>query len=274
MADDHERVADYKFRAEFKRENAAGFELTCQLFLPTRAGEELRLEATPSESRFMSLVGSSFQLKSESVQGEAEVRISGEEVHFVRGRGRVLGDGLLDEGLLVCRPRELRVTRLLSGQNTEWHCEFLIANSKLLEPKISPFLDLDGSIDWRKGDRLRLELTEGFSLEFDHLFRCGRSPGNALLVWWDLVARASARTGDTSFEPERALADVDDLLLLVSLAEARSCACLELWWSDGEQSTRLFRDRFVPPQTKTPSIQEFLIRPSDIKEFLETTFRA
>ncbi|HYU35170.1 MAG TPA: hypothetical protein VEW48_23705 [Thermoanaerobaculia bacterium] len=273
----NETQKDYKFKAELRWADGNRLEVPCKLFLPVRLRDDLRLVLLlTNDSSWNALWEEgrgAFELSGD-VGEPGSVRIVANEVQIRSGMWRRHWNSELAEGHLLCYPRSLRIIR----KSHKWdrlQGTFRLTRSELIAPHVHPTcINKDGTIEWHRGKRFTFQLCREVMLTFDHEYRHTRKEGE-ILMWPELVAKVDIDSPPASKSLEEDYIPlVDDLLLLVSLAEGRRCFCLQVEWTSNEESVHLFRlDRHAPLDKPVPPPDALPISPEDFPSFLEIAFK-
>ncbi len=85
---------------------------------------------------------------------------------------------------------------------------------------------------------------------------------------------AAFKVPETTFDPRSLLLELDDLLLLVSLAEQRHCSCVAVSWSQGNRWSTYWRYRLVSKERPESSVVDQLVSRVDISSYLSRAYSA
>lgn len=273
---DLKSTEDYKFRAELTwPDKDQVLIVPCKLFLPKRVNDRPQLIFYP-DSLTWHLLGRSRNCELRGILGEGvgSISIIASEVRFGSGSQRCWGNGL-DEGYLFGYPKQIRINKNM-GQNVgkEW-AVFYLTESLLLSPVDLLTYSYDGSVQVEHAAKIQFSLTADCQLSFEYEYRYDLKNAKEKKSWSELVARADIVSLPAGNSPEDLLPLIDDLLLLVSLAEGQRCACMEIAWSNQDQFVRLFRlDRTMPEENASHSMNDCLIADigNEFELFLKNSF--
>ncbi len=267
-----EEAEDHKFLAQLTWPRGTRVEVPCKLFLPRRVGAKLRLVFLVDKHTFHSISREPCSLSAEAREGDLIIEAC--ELQIGGGKQKSWGQGL-DEGYLTGYPRNLRLIERISPTADGLRGVFRLTHSIHLEPFDIMIPNYDGSIEWKRGERFRFELAEGIKLTFDHEYRYDTSKPKEIRAWPELIAQVDALSQPSAKSLEGYLSHIDDLLLLVSLAEGRRCACLEATWVYGDELITLYRlSRSVPTDRPDHDAGNFVIDHDDLALFLSKAFAA
>lgn len=263
---------DYKFRAELTwADSGLVFVVPCKLFLPKKVRERPRLILYPDPG-IWHLLGraSNCELRGSLGEGLGSVSINASDVRIGSGNQRRWGDGL-DEGYFLCYPKQLRITRNLGKALGKNRVAFYLTKSLLLSPSDIITNRYDGSVQVKHVKKLQFKLNSNCQLSFQYEYRHRQENQGETISWTELMACADIVPLPAGISPEDLLPQIDDLLLLVSLAEGQRCACMEVVWSQQGQLIHLFRfDRTFPIENINHSVNDCLT--TNIDNFLTTTY--
>jgi hypothetical protein len=225
---------DYKFRASLEWQNGNLVQVPCKLFLPKRVEERPRLAFLLNDQEFSLLARADLcKLTGDLGKDTGDFRIEASDLRIGSGTQRHWGNGL-NEGYLLGHPRSLKlIQRIPKKAGGTAKATFMLTESRQLSPLDLKTYHSDGSIEWRRGERIQFQLTDDLLLTFDHQYRFDTSESPITHMWPELVATLDVGEARQSMDFEGLLPIIDELLLLVSLAEGQRCACLQAFWHTG-----------------------------------------
>lgn len=271
MKTDH---ANYKFRAQLFHDNPSySISVPCEIYLPDKIGEQPKIVLLPEKSiHSYYSQPTSLSLHGEIGQGLGAVKIIGTGIFFGSGSERYCGDGLNDRHIMV-HADTLQVIHSIPSEleSNAVKASFYITESLLLQPFDSITQSYNGNTTNEKGDPLRVKLSDNIEFIFENEYRY-RKNGRETIRWAVLSAKIDIST--ENFEKNKLLSDIDDFLLIVSFAENRKSACLEMRWTTKEEFIHEYRmNRVIPPFDENHSFRACLIpEPEILKQYLGSAF--
>jgi hypothetical protein len=257
--------------------NGNRVDVPCKLFLPKKVEDPPRIIFQVNDDQFHVLVRAGLcELTAELGEDAESLRIEASELRISGGNLRHLGDGLND-GYILGHPRSLKLIRRLPEKaNGTSKATFMLTESRQLSPYDSRILHSDGSVECRwRGARIQFQLADGLRLTFDHDYKFDTSEAPITRMWPELVATLDIGEAQQSMDFETLLLKIDELLLLVSLAEGQGCACLQALWYSGPEAVHSYRlDRAVPTKKRNHSFNDFLIEHNGLLPFLNLSYRS
>lgn len=103
-------------------------------------------------------------------------------------------------------------------------------------------------------------------MKFDLEYRCESRDGE-VVTWDDTVAKIEINFDCPEFSKARLISEIDDFLLIESLAEGQRCACLEIVWDSGDEITYEYRMNRAAPVKGSNSQRDFLISGAEVEVF-------
>lgn len=265
-----EPAPDYKFSATLSWEGSgATITLPCRLFLPRTVRDRPRIITLPDGPTWNHLL---FAEPCKLTGVMDSITITGTGVTFGSGTLRVWRGGL-DDGSLSAYPQDLTICKKLANAPAKPTISFRLTQSDLLSPFKGSVFCGTGQVRRRHGRSREFSLCSGCTLRFANDYRYVHD-GEVTTTWPELIATARLDSPQTGRHPLDFVPLLDDLLLLVSLAEGRRCACLEVSWSGPNASMRLFRlDRALPDESTFHRLAGELISGLDLGKFLRRSYR-
>ncbi|MBC7964256.1 MAG: hypothetical protein H7Y05_15090 [Steroidobacteraceae bacterium] len=266
---DLKSTEDYKFLAELTWGGTCRtLYAPCKIFLPKKVRERPRLVFYPDTDTFRLLIyAKDCELRGSLGNGPGSITTKASDVRLGDGNQRRWGDGL-DEGYILGYPKQLLIDRNMGQDVGNKSASFYFTESLLLSPFDLLTQKYDGTVEVEHVSKVQFRLNANCLLSFEYEYRYDSGGSSETRSWRELVARTDLDLLPAGISPEDLLPHIDDFLLLVSLAEGRRCACLEVVWSQQDQLLHLFRlDRTIPEERANHSINDCLI--VNIKEELE-----
>lgn len=263
---DNATSADFKFRAQlYVDDPARSISVPCEIILPQKIGDRPKISFYPEKS-----VHDFYhrpvvcKLQGQLGEDKGSVKICATGVGFGDATERYWGDGLNDRKISGYA-ETLQVTRVIPFKEELIHASFYLSDSLLLSPFDLITQSYDGTVTNDKGGAIQVDLIDGVSFTFENEYKY-RNNGKERVCWPVLTAKVNIPS--TDFKKDEFLSAVDDFLLLVSFAESRRIACLEMVWHADMELVHEYRmNRAVPPKKESHSFNECLIHN---KEHLDT----
>lgn len=249
---------DFKFRAQlYVDDPSRSVSVPCEVILPKKIGERPAINFYPERS-----VHDFYhrpvvcKLQGQLGDGVGSVKIYATGVSFGEAIERYWGNDINDRRISG-RAETLQVTKVISSEEAAVRASFYLSDSYLLSPFDFITQSYDGSVTNHKGDAIEIDLMDGVSFKFENEYKY-KNNGKERVCWPVLAARVNVPVDD--FKKDEFLSAIDDFLLLVSFAESRRIACLELFWHAESELVHEYRmNRAVPPKKENHSFNECLI---------------
>jgi hypothetical protein len=257
---------DFKFRAQLYVDDPAQFiAAPCEITLPQKIGERPKIKFYPEGNIDDFLPGPvTCKMQGHLGEGKGSVKIFATGIGFRDSTERYWGEGLCDRSVSAYA-ETLQIKRLIPSEEELIRASFYLSDSILLSPFDLITLCHDGTVTNDRGDVIKFEVSEGVIFTFENEYKYRKS-GNERVCWPVLTARVNIPA--TDFKKDNLLSAIDEFLLLVSFAESRRIACLEVaWHTDAELVHEYRMNRAVPPAKEHHSFNACLI---DINENLHT----
>lgn len=264
--------ADFKFRAQlYVDDPRRSLSVPCEVILPLKIGERPVIHFYPEGSiddfYHRPIV---CKLQGQLGDGVGSVKISAKGVSFGATTERYWGDGL-DDRRICGRAETLQVARARPSKNTIVNASFYLSDSYLLSPFDLVTQSYDGNVTNHKGTPIKVDLIDGVSFTFENEYKYKKN-GKETVCWPVLTARVNVPSD--RFRKDEFLSAIDDFLLLVSFAESRRIACLELVWHDESELVHEYRmNRTVPLKKENHSFSECLIHEKEpFEAYIQSAF--
>ena len=246
--------ADYTLRCTVRAESFEATDVPCRIYLPEGKRGVPVVHLVPTERHYawltrtheLSLVGTLDRLSVES-----------HVLYFIYATQRGFDPDHVDAFLVECEARDLRITERYSdkGSGDRSHVVFWLTPNPWLRPGKIRTSNLDGSVEMSQGELPTASLPHGITVTFDTHYE-SRSEGEEFIQRPHLVAEVNVdiAAAETERLASAILPDLDDLLLVVSLASRTRTICVGWTAADDASITKYFRgDRVVPTRTPTDS---------------------
>ena len=270
------RFDKMRFLAKISWDGGPGrIEVPCRLRLPGSVRDLPQMVLLPDSETFMKAFRApSCTIEADLEQGSNWTSIRATEARLAGGAHRSWGPGVPEENYRIVEPARLELSRPVTGDQPP-RLVFFLTDSLLLNPNHFRTLHEDGSMSVERSDCEIFQLDGGRAIEFDSLYRLKEDAEGCIVQWAELIARGDPAASVTRDEAHELLLQMDDLLLLVSLAEGRRIACMGLEWASQDQRTRLYRlGRVLPVEKGGHSANDCLIEPHErFRPFLASAFR-
>ena len=247
--------ADHTLRCTVRAESFEATDVPCRIYLPEGKQRVPVIHLIPDERQWepltraheLSLVGTLDRLSIES-----------QVLYLTQGSWRVSDRSGVDTLLIACEPRDFRITEQYSERETPGlsNVVFWLTPNPWLHPGKIRLPKLDGSIEVSQGELPTAFLARERTVTFDTHYE-SRNEGDDFIQRPYLVAKIDSvdiPAADTARVANEVLADLDDLLLIVSLASRTRTHCIGWDAADDRFMTKYFRgDRIVPTRSPTDS---------------------
>jgi hypothetical protein len=234
--------------------------LRCKFYLPERHTGKVSMYILPTleESRFIknaysSLWKFSFFADQPAVVGESKrrLRISANEVYTVGIDTRMWGPNMAEVVWRV-EPTDLRIVHTLEPNEHPTEARFWLTPSSLLTTGAIISRSYTGDVEIERVGEKQFELANGLSLNFVDHYRHREQEGDGVLSWSYLVAESNLwdkLDGSTIIDNEL-LKQVDDFLLIASLATRERCVCVGWEVFDQIGRTEFYRRNISIPESE------------------------
>jgi hypothetical protein len=275
---------DYQANITITGENGVQLEnLRCKFYLPKRHTGEVSMYILPTfeESRFIenaysSLWKFSFSTDQPAVVGESErrLRIKANEVYSLGINTRMWGPDLA-EVVWRAEPTDLRIVRTVESNERPTEARFWLTPSSLLTTGAIISRSYTGDVKIKRVREKRFELANGLSLNFVNHYRHREQDDEGVLSWSYLVAESNLwdkPDGSTVIDSDL-LKQVDDFLLIASLATRERCVCVGWEVFDQIGHTEFYRrDISIPESEGRHDFNDDLIHARFHDEFVRTLY--
>ena len=248
----------------------------CKIYLPKRVTESPRIVMHPSKSQFQKLSRGHevvLQAAIKKFDGTVGVEISA-TVYLVGATTQHWGPDI-SESMIEGDPRDLRVIQFIQNatEPTMSRIVFWVSPNKMLAPTMIHGSSYTGDVTFERCNQIEIQLRKDIHLKFDKHFRSDMDDDD-FRQWSDLVAEAEIPyvLSDSEVIRGDVLPDLDDFLLLASLASRTRTACVGWKVGAGNTITKCYRrDIVVPTGYSLPSFNQGLVSRADFPEFLRVS---
>lgn len=252
--------------------------IPCRLYLPNKIGNTPILELRPSKKDFHIIARShDVGLKAEVIGRDnvTEKAIESSELRLLECITRNWGHDLTESSIFA-EPQHLRIVNNLRGHTPKKRTlvSFWISPNDFLSPLIFSSRSYTGTVENKKKNLYKKIINKGLALTFDKHFQYNDKNKMELRQWSNLVACAKINIPAENVDEflSTVLPEVDNFLLVVSLATKRRTACIGWTASDGKTFTTYYRGNFKYPDFKKDGrIEDGLIEHQDFGQFVDIT---
>lgn len=253
----------------------------CKVYLPRKVADPIALYLLPNNEQER-LLESMFEF---SILGEIEhpngaiTTIRADKVYSMSGEGSQWGPDL-SEYKMFCEPTDLKVihtqTRATSPFSEEIYGVFWLTPSKVLTPGQMIGRHPSGKVSVKTGRwKHTFTLKNGLRLAFKKRYIHWKNEEGDDVTASELAAEYKLEGGnDITVRDSATLDYLDDLLLLVSFASRKPCACLRWDVSSAEgYSIEYYRRDIGFPSGETEDREDKLIDFLYFKQFIRSAYR-
>jgi len=270
-----QKKPDHVIHTTLKTEYATLNNVICKFYLPKKITDPVYLSFKPSaEGR---AIGPLHEMK---VQGEVEnagrlttfhadhvYTLAQAQTHWVASN--------IVEHTLIAEAWDLEICHLFDppGHLTSpiTYAAFALSPSRLLEPSLMIERRYTGEVKVETNRVCTLSLANGPTLSFKKHFRYEDLPWGECLSFPELVAEFEEPVDTREFS--KLVDELDDVLLLASLAERHSSVCLGWTTNRGEAShSRFFRRGIAVPKETKANTNQYMIHPIEFQEYLRKSY--
>nr|WP_315468149.1 hypothetical protein [uncultured Undibacterium sp.] len=266
------RPVDLKFHALLYEVNPLqSISIPCEITFPEKIGDRPCINFYP-ERPIVDFYHRPVILKLQGQIGDGigSTKIVATGVSFGEAFERNWGEGL-DDRRIPARAESLQITKVTPPQEGMIRITFYLSDSYLLSPNDVIEQKYDGCVTNHRGDAIKIDLIDGLSFKFENEYKY-RNVGKERTSWPTLTAAVELPSSD--FNKDELLSAIDDFLLLVSFAESRRIACLEMQWHTASELVHEYRmNRAVPQKKENHSFNDCLIDDrAQLTAYLQTAF--
>lgn len=271
------REEDYLVKATFIVKGTEVKDVPCKIYLPERTHEKPYILIRTSNDDVRIMMHSheaSMRAVVTSSDGNESVIIESTQVYFNDSRTKFWGRDV-SEHSMQCEPQNLRVVRHLQvcDSDNKTSVVFWLSHNELLMPFLACETSYTGDISYEQITTLKATLFDGTKLVFERHFGT-KSDDNGDLVQWSYLVACTELDIPASDIPslEKRINDIDDYLLIASLAARKQTLCTGFSSRDNRTAASFFRGNTAFPTRKRTSINDRLIYPHDYERFSSTCY--
>jgi len=251
-----------------------------KLYLPRKLTDEVVFRFSPNDDQaqmIKTLLFWRFSLRGEvkSYDGSVEKLIVADTVIAEHFTTKPLGFGITEHDF-AGEPADLSITHFLdhSAENQKVLGKFWITPSRILGPDYISTHSYTGDLSIETVRSFDFQVSPDLQFKFANHHKRFKEPNGDHVSFHELVANFELQ-GKTIEGPElnSALNDLDDLLLIASIASRTRCVCLG-WDAYDFQTmvTKYLRGRTIPRNGEARGDNNNLIGVIDFPEFMSTSF--
>lgn len=274
---DSVREENYFVKATFTVKGVEVKDVPCKIYLPERTHEKPHILIRTSSNDVETLMHSheaSMRAVVVSHDGTESIVIKSPQVYFEDARTRFWGRDV-SEHSMRCDPQNLCIVRRLHDCDSvnKASVVFWLSQNDFLTPFIARTSSYTGEISYEQVNTRKATLIDGTTITFERHFGTKSDADDNLVQWSYLVACAELDipAGDTSNLDDR-MHDIDDYLLIASLASRTRSVCLGFSSTDSRDTVLFFRGNIAFPAREHIGINDRLIYPHDYEQFSETCY--
>lgn len=251
----------------------------CKIYLPERPHEKPYVIFKPSEADFYKIMGShvgAFKAFIYDPDKVIQTTIEAPEVYFSGSYTKHWGDGI-SESTVPGEPQNLHVIRHLKnpeGQD-KTHIVFWISPNEFLAPSMFCTTSYTGETKYERIRNVEFTIKGDVRLVFDKHFSSQTAENGDFIQWPYLVAYADLDVPAIDVETlkNNILQDIDDFLLIASVALRKRTACLGWTATDKHSHATYYRGNYTFPVNNTKSnLQDGVINIQDFESFMATCY--
>lgn len=274
-----ERQENYLVRAKVKVDDFEIPDVPCKIFLPERIQEKPYIVLKPTDENAKKIMASHKGSLSALVYGldkKKQLTIETPKVYFSGSSTKYWGNGISDS-TVPGEPQDLHVIHHHNDIDDIKHTHLVlwISPNKFLAPLMSSTSSYTGDIEYKRVNSLSFELNNGIKLVLDKHFRSKKGNNGDFIQWSFLVACAELDIAahDVKTIKTKILPNVDDFLLISSLAARKRTACVGWTASDKNLHSTFYRGDYVfPENNEGHDIDEGIIDISDFERFMQVSY--
>ncbi len=275
---------NYHLYVTLKNGDAVVERVSCKVYLPKRFSDPFFLQFCPSNDQ-VDIINEailpiySLQGEIKDLSGSISTKIQADEVWSTTGiASRYWGSELIEVSPLTSKPLNLEVINFLSPRDSEnkSHGRFWITPNNLLAPAGSIMRSYTGAVEVKTVWQQEFTLCNGVHLEFKNRYLYEELGDSEFLTFTELVGEFEI--GDEAVNSARINElrhDLDDFLLLVSLASRERCVCHGWDIVNSKICLEFYRREIVIPKVKKRRGRrgDELIDLADCRDFINTAYK-
>ena len=244
-------------------------DVNCRVYLPPTMMEQPYLEFDLSESQSAALIVPEFSMEGRGELAGRMVSIRSEIV-ITQGWSKESRGSQFIKCTMPGEPWDLEVSKRAteSADSVIQKGTFSLSPNRFLTPRLMELFSYTGAIEMKTAHELAFRLPSGL-VHFRRHYRHEKKQ-SAVLRTSELVAELNEEIERGTLD--RLIQELDDFLLLTSLATRHTCVCRG--WTVGTENceTTFYRNRLAVPRAREIGRQETLIDDPVFKEFVEHAF--
>lgn len=251
----------------------------CKIYLPERIHEKPYVIFKPSEADFYKIMSShvgAFKASIYDMDKVIRTTIEAPEVYFSGSHTKHWGDDI-SESTVPGEPQDLHVIhhfRNPEGQD-KTRIVFWISPNEFLTPSLICTTSYTGETKYERIRNVEFTIKGDVKLVFDKHFKSQTAENGDFVQWPYLVAYADLGVPAIDVETlkNNILQDIDDFLLVASVALGKRTACLGWTATDKHSHSTYYRGNYTFPDNNTKSnSRDEVIDIQDFESFMETCY--
>lgn len=269
--------ADYTFRASLGTTYGRVTGVPCTVLLPKRVTDAVVLKFYPSRAQLPRLQASPvFSLRGRTRWNDRAYEFRATEVWVGKGPWTGHRQGIAVHSDFSGEPidfefrwyerRKVRNVRIERGT-------FWLTPHRLVNAALSLERSYTGAVRVRIVTRPRFTLRTGITLHFRHHFKYVESGADETATFSELVAEFKPKRPLDEASLASMIGDLDDWLLLASLAARHRCVCTGYEYSGSRTFVTFYRRNLTLPTKREVSFNETLIDVPEFYPFMRMAYR-
>lgn len=227
--------------------------VACKVYFPERTHEKPYLLFKPSRSdaaRMTGLFNGAFKANIIGLDNELQTTMLAPEVYFSENSTKYWGSDI-SESTILGEPQNLHIIEHLKSRDKPDRTlvEFWVSPNSFITPWMRQTSSYTGAITQKRLEKCEFTIKGGTVLKFDKHFKSKTLKNHDLVQWSHLIARFEIDIPAVELVTikNELLQDIDDFLLLVSVASRRRTACLGWSAYDKYSITKFYRGNYTFP---------------------------
>jgi hypothetical protein len=269
---DIRREPDHVLRTDIRTLHGAVNNVLCRVYLPHSVMDRPYLHFQPTQDQLKALTVPEFSVKGKTKWQDGSVVIKAGTVFTEGWEQKDLSPDIV-ECSLPGEPWDLEIVRSRTAESTETAIArgvFWITPNPLLSPALIRTASYTGDVTVKTAREISFDLSV-LKVNFRKYFR-HRTTSQGSLASSELVAQFEGPLERGSFN--EVVEELDDLLLISSLASRQKCLCRGWRTYTNHTETLTYRSRFAAPSLRRIGQQETLIDRQEFSQFLAQGYKA
>jgi hypothetical protein len=253
--------------------------VACKVYFPERTHEKPYLLFKPSRTDAVRMTGSFkgvFKANIIGLDKELQTTMVAPEVHFSENSTKYWGSDI-SESTILGEPQNLHIIDHLKNRDepSRTNVEFWISPNTFISPLISQTSSYTGEIKHKRLRKFEFTIKGGTDLKFDKRFQSKTLQSRDLVQWSHLIAHFEMDKPAIELVniKDELLQDIDDFLLLVSVASRRRTACLGWTAYDNNSITKFYRGNYSFPDVyREVDLNDVVVDLQDFKNFMKRCY--